>query len=1172
MNWLSDFCRSGFPCFAFLVFGWIEAATWGQVVDDESSAKHAAGWSVTGRPESGYATYELPSTSWQFRRADQQDWQAATVPAPWEDFLGTTFDGRGTYRLSLTAGISQQIADWRRQQEASLGPCEWFVVFDGVATQAVAKFNGQLVGSHLGPWTPWSCSIESVWKDAGPNVLEVEVDERVGHHTQGFLPVFLPHFGGIWQSVRLELRPVQRINANDSLVLGNFSPDGRHEILVDLELHVRPNTTHRVRFTVSPPHRRVEHRTSENSVVRRPVWEIHPTLAPQTFEYVIEPQQLRNGRWQAELPLPGGQPWSPDAPWLYGIQVELLATEDSQAEPAHTAWFRTGIRRYETRGHQMLLNGDPVVIQGLLNWGFTPSSLAPTLDENLMLSELQAARRLGANLMKYCLWIPPKRYLELADECGMLTWIEYPTWHAQLIQANLNDLSREYAEFTNFDRNHPSVILRSLTCETGSSAELSVIQHLYDLVHRQVPGAIVEDDSSWISWNRVSDIWDDHPYGNNHTWVASLQQLREYIQARQAKPLVLGEAIAADTWPDFRTMAAHEKRHLAEHPWEEQPFWAFGFSDSGPIFEQKLANVAGVASLARLRSDSIRYAYLMRKYQVETYRREVPWGGYVLSVIRDFPFAGMGLLDTFGANKFSEWDVSGQFALGPSMLLLRSAGDRRSWFGGDTAELHFLLATTGRLPTTAESSRPAKLEWKLIDTKSNQVMISGEVPWSLHRPDLLSATVQDHPQVALPIKFPAVEELTEVTLQATATIDADRTGENQQVIRNQWPLWLVPTLVAKLEPQPVAYSVDSTLAADPSRWLKHPSLTKCMREIPSEAGQGSAKVILASRFSLRLLDELEAGAKVLMFPDGQSFSLPTQSHWFLRGGPIMFSHPALGATEQQQSNYQDALRDLQHFDLAGQVQPQQDYWSECSPVLALWDNHDIKDVRVHGLVWEAQVGQGRLLVSLLNHDPSVSAIGPRLLLDLVQHLQNDFEPKVWGDDLRRRLREDLMGRDINLVTEDWRLRPDSDQVGFQANWADAELEDQQVASAWQPIRIDAHWEGQGHTQLDGWAWYATDVLVPQDWSSDSLYLCFSGVDDHYQAFVNGDAVGSAGVIETKETAFEMRTSHRLPETVKAGEKIKIRIAVYDWYGAGGIFRPIYLRTTPWSNARPILNR
>ena len=82
--------------------------------------------------------------------------------------------------------------------------------------------------------------------------------------------------------------------------------------------------------------------------------------------------------------------------------------------------------------------------------------------------------------MKFCLWIPPRRFLELADEMGMLVWLEYPTWHPQLDKEHLPDLQQEFGEFFQYDRVHPSAMLRSLTCETGPSADIQVIQSLYD--------------------------------------------------------------------------------------------------------------------------------------------------------------------------------------------------------------------------------------------------------------------------------------------------------------------------------------------------------------------------------------------------------------------------------------------------------------------------------------------------------------------------------------------------------------------------------------------------------------------------------------------------------------------------------------------------------------------
>ncbi len=211
------------------------------------------------------------------------------------------------------------------------------------------------------------------------------------------------------------------------------------------------------------------------------------------------------------------------------------------------------VRSVTTEGLELRLNGKPLAIRGVLNWGYAPPRIAPSIDPNWMREEIMAAKQMGFNLMKFCLWVPPRPYLDLCDELGMLAWVEYPTWHPKFTPEFLPDLRREYQEFFEFDRNHPSVVLRSLTCETGHSADLKVIQELYDACHAAIPGSIVEDDSSWISWNRVHDFYDDHPYGNNHTWEGTLAGLDRYIQEHGEKPLVLGEAIAADTWFDPST-------------------------------------------------------------------------------------------------------------------------------------------------------------------------------------------------------------------------------------------------------------------------------------------------------------------------------------------------------------------------------------------------------------------------------------------------------------------------------------------------------------------------------------------------------------------------------------------------------------------------------------------
>src|SRR5262249_13820760 len=150
---------------------------------------------------------------------------------------------------------------------------------------------------------------------------------------------------------------------------------------------------------------------------------------------------------------------------------------------------------------------------------------------------------------------------------------------------------------------------------------------------------------SWIGWNRVNDFWDDHPYGNNHTWVKTLESLKDHMARHSKKPLILGEAIAADTW------VPHEP--LARNIGKDRPYWVPGFFDLHQKCVESMRKIPGPIDENQLVEDSKHYAMLMRKFQIETLRREIPNAGYVVSVIRDFPLAGMGLVDYLGQPKWS---------------------------------------------------------------------------------------------------------------------------------------------------------------------------------------------------------------------------------------------------------------------------------------------------------------------------------------------------------------------------------------------------------------------------------------------------------------------------------------------------------------------------------------
>jgi len=553
----------------------------------------------------------------------EEGWRPIVVPASWETALGLEFDGIAVYRKSF------------RVPESAAGR-RVLVRFLGAATEARVFVDGREIGGHVGAWTPFTLDATDAVRPGETAQIVVRLDEKVGHNTQGFLPILAPHFGGLWRAVEVILAPTVRLDDGairiDATHVGDDGRGARVEASIPIVGTIPSGV--RVRFSVVP--------ASEGA-----------GTVEAEGEGTIEGGVARwSGRGDFAL-------WGPDDPSLHELRIELL---DAGGAPIDAAVRRFGFRRAEARGAAILVNGEPLVVRGILAWGYAPPSLAPTFEPERFRTQLRTLRSWGFNLVKFCLWFPPEELLDIADEEGMLTWIEYPTWHPRLDEAHREELLREYSEMTAVDGSHPSVILRSLTCETGPSADLEVIRALWDLVKERCPGTLVEDDSSWIGWNRIHDFWDDHAYGNNATWRAVLAGLQQHRIDHGMQPLLLGEAIAADTWIDSGRMAM---ACTGGRPWWA-PRWFGNLLEFEGGLEARFA-APGFSPVADLRATSLRYAMAMRRFQIETFREVLPDAGYVVSTLRDTPLCAMGLFDDFDEPKWNEtawgWHATGAIAL-----------------------------------------------------------------------------------------------------------------------------------------------------------------------------------------------------------------------------------------------------------------------------------------------------------------------------------------------------------------------------------------------------------------------------------------------------------------------------------------------------------------------------
>ncbi|MBK8100487.1 MAG: hypothetical protein IPK26_25600 [Planctomycetes bacterium] len=941
--------------------------------------------------------------NWQLASDAQQEAlvfdKTASVPAPFEDALGAAFDGVAWYQRTLPLLPEHQGARVR-------------IEFLAVATHATVFCNGMQVGEHLGGWTPFRCDLTAALRGDGTDVLQVRVDEKVGHNTQGFLPIVQPHFGGIWQSVTL---CIDRQPVLDRLACTAF---GRADGSLQATVTTLAGDQSAVRVEV------IVHDGARE--LARAGTEVAPGLAA--------PLQLQ---------VPSPRPWSPTTPSLYRLAFVLRHQDGRELDRLER---RIGFRSLAADGTSIRWNGAPLQVRGVLHWGNHPGHLAPPLDPGLWRRQLEDYRSLGFNLLKCCLWVPPRQVYELCDELGLLVWQEYPTWHPQMDQAHKQELLAEYAEFFVHDRSHPSVAFRSLTCETGHGADLDVIRSLYDACKSAVPDTLVVDDSSWIGWQRIADFWDEHPYGNNRWWPGRLAEFQRHIDTHGKKPLLLGECMAADTWFDLdRWRRAHGERT----PWwqplcvaEQQRFADWCTAQFGPD------------TLASLLPISLDYGMRTRRYQIELLRRSLPDAGYVVSVARDFAKARMGLYDDFEQLKWSAADWSWHR---DTMPVLVTPDDRRAFVSAAASPV--VLHTQTCSPGAVGALEP------------------------------------------LP-PLPAVERPTRVRLERTFP---------QQTWA--WDVWALPRF--------------------------------------DDARPGGVTVV--DQLDLATLDHLERGGRVLLRVSGQRHSLRSEGKWYLTGAPFAPAHPVHAVLPRE------LLIDLQPFDLdGGRLMPWTVLRDQVDPILAFWETHDIAEVRTHLFAFDTRVGNGRLLASCF--DTSTDA-GRYVESALLHHL-------ALGPAAGRALAPATLAALRGLLTESklelplWRFRTDADDQGRTGNWMAATTD--VSAAPWRDMRAGSHWENQGDDvkHYTGIAWYRVDFTLPADWAAAPARIVFEGVDDSFDAWLDGEPIGSFGDPVTKTTIWLQRQVAEVGDRFRAGGKHTLVLRVVDHAGAGGLWKPVFITTGP----------
>lgn len=161
--------------------------------------------------------------------------------------------------------------------------------------------------------------------------------------------------------------------------------------------------------------------------------------------------------------------WSPDAPNLYRLTVDLL----SENNVVDSYSLNIGIRTVKVTKDKLLLNGQPIVLLGFGRHEDFPV-LGKGMSHTVIVKDHAIMRWIGANSYRTTHYPYSEEQMQLADELGFLVIAETPAvglyfdedeaglaQRDELCQQQIRDLIAR-------DKNHPSVIMWSIANEPHS--------------------------------------------------------------------------------------------------------------------------------------------------------------------------------------------------------------------------------------------------------------------------------------------------------------------------------------------------------------------------------------------------------------------------------------------------------------------------------------------------------------------------------------------------------------------------------------------------------------------------------------------------------------------------------------------------------------------------------
>ena len=428
-------------------------------------------------------------------------------------------------------------------------PASWkkrvLLHFDAVDWKAEVWLNGKSLGEHTGGYTAFSYDITpflvkgkqdlvvKVW-DGTDNDLQPRGKQVSNPGGIWYTPVT-----GIWQSVWLE--PVAEAYLKDYNCVADIAAG---TVTVYPEIEGKAN---KVNVTI--------YEGGEG-------WDAEKGKAGALVaSATAEPGE------PVVLTVPDARLWSPEHPYLYALEIEVLSDWVLTDKVKGYTALRSCTEIIDSLGYKRLaLNGAPCFQYGPLDQGWWPDGLYTAPTDEALAFDIEKTKEFGFNFIRKHIKVEPARWYYHCDRLGMMVWQDMPSiagnvdvfkddglydpqWGRQAFGSGwdypLSDEAKvtfykEWGEIIHQLKKFPSIVVWVPFNEAWGQFDTEAV---VDFTREQDPSRLV-NSASGGNYRNCGDILDSHNYPNPRMLLRSGGAMIDVVGEYGG----IGCAIAGHTW------------------------------------------------------------------------------------------------------------------------------------------------------------------------------------------------------------------------------------------------------------------------------------------------------------------------------------------------------------------------------------------------------------------------------------------------------------------------------------------------------------------------------------------------------------------------------------------------------------------------------------------------